>query len=190
MLSKFLPENSVEIICSWIEELNVCVRVKNPRHTKKGDFKVINNKLFISINNNLNKYAFLITLTHELAHAFVFFRYGNHVKPHGVEWKTIFKKMLIKLMMNNCFPKNIIKPLAFYAKNPAASTFTDINLSSVLLKYNMKKEATIAEIKDGHIFFYRGKKYLKIKKVVKRIRCKREDKKEYLFHPLTKVDIS
>ena len=67
----FVPEKSRQLLQYWIAELNVHVRIAKPRSTKLGDFKVTGNQMSISINNNLNKYSFLITLTHELAHAFV-----------------------------------------------------------------------------------------------------------------------
>ena len=37
----------------------------------------------ISVNGNLNKYSFLITLIHELAHLLTFTQYKNRVDPHG-----------------------------------------------------------------------------------------------------------
>ena len=73
----FVPAKSTKLLQFWVDELNVKVIVSNPRKTKLGDFKVIGNKLIVSVNNNLNKYAFLITLTHELAHAFVFKKHTN-----------------------------------------------------------------------------------------------------------------
>ena len=55
-----------------------------------GDFKIHKGQLVISINNNLNPYSFLITLTHELAHAFVYRNYKNTRDPHGKKWQLMF----------------------------------------------------------------------------------------------------
>ena len=39
------------------------------------------------MNNNLNKYSFLITITHEIAHMMIWEKHQNKVDPHGEEWK-------------------------------------------------------------------------------------------------------
>ena len=79
----FVPDKSIDLLQCWVDELNATVVVSNPRKTKLGDFKVRGNKLIVSVNNNLNKYAFLITFTHELAHAFVFKKNKNLIKSKG-----------------------------------------------------------------------------------------------------------
>ena len=82
----FVPEKSNKLLQCWVDELKVTVKILAPRKTKLGDFKVRGNQMSITINNNLNKYSFLITLTHELAHAFVFKKYQNRIKPHAKSW--------------------------------------------------------------------------------------------------------
>ena len=94
-LSKFIPSKSYLKICQWIQELDITIKLSKPRKTKIGDFKVVNGNFIISINNDLNQYSFLITLVHELAHAYVYKDYKNNVQPHGLEWKQIFKDMLL-----------------------------------------------------------------------------------------------
>ena len=44
MLNFFLPINSYDIVNNWILETDKLVEIKNPRKTKSGDFKVIQNK--------------------------------------------------------------------------------------------------------------------------------------------------
>ena len=61
-LKAFLPEKSFPKIKQWINELDVQLKITNPRKTKLGDFKGVKDALYISINNNLNPYSFLITL--------------------------------------------------------------------------------------------------------------------------------
>ena len=66
-----VPYRSIKLLQYWIDELDVKVVISLPRKTKLGDFKVRHNRFVIDVNNNLNPYSFLITLTHELAHAFI-----------------------------------------------------------------------------------------------------------------------
>ena len=59
-----------------------------PRNTKLGDYKYDNkNGNQITINNDLNPYATLITLTHEIAHAFVFKKIWFKSSASWYKWK-------------------------------------------------------------------------------------------------------
>ena len=183
----FVPLESKLTLQAWIDELGVDLLITNPRKTKLGDFRVQKGKLFISINNNLNPYSFLITLTHELAHAFVYVKHSNKVLPHGKQWKAIFKAMLLNFL--HLFPKDVNKELSLYLLNPKASTLTDIKLSTVLREYDKQKGITISDIFEGDNFHdSNGKKFQKGKKLRKRFSCKQKDtNRVYLFHPLSEV---
>ena len=50
------------------------------------------------MNGDLNPYSFLITTLHEFAHLHTFQQHGNRVNPHGDEWKTNFRKLLIDMI--------------------------------------------------------------------------------------------
>ena len=140
----FVPSESVVTLQAWIDELGIDLLITNPRKTKLGDFKVQHGKLYISVNNNLNPYSFLITLTHELAHAFVYAKHTNKVLPHGEQWKATFKAMLLNFL--HLFPEDINKVLSLYLLNPKASTLTDVRLSTVLRKYDKQKGIIISDI--------------------------------------------
>ena len=185
----FVPSGSRVTLQAWIDELGINLLIANPRKTKLGDFRVHNGKLYISVNNNLNPYSFLITLTHELAHAFVYAEYSDKVLPHGKEWKTTFKTMLLCFL--HLFPEDINKVLSLYLLNPKASTFTDVRLSRELSKYDKEKVITITDILEGDKFIAsNGKEFKKGKKLRKRFRCTQKDtNRVYLFHPLAEVSI-
>ena len=51
----------------------------------------------ITINNDLNKYRFLITLIHEMAHL-VTFKDMPRSKPHGKEWKINFQRLMLPFL--------------------------------------------------------------------------------------------
>lgn len=186
----FVPPKSTILLQCWVDELNAKVVVSNPRKTKLGDFKVIGNKLIVSVNNNLNKYAFLITLTHELAHAFVFKKYKNSVKPHGVIWKLTFKSMMLNFLTPDYFPKDILKALSNHIITPKASTFSDLELSKVLRNYDTRNTLNISDLSEGVIFkLSNGKVFEKGVKLRKRFKCiEIKTNKVYLFHPLAEVE--
>ena len=165
----FVPDKSIDLLQCWVEELNATVVVSTPRKTKLGDFKVRGNKLIVSVNNNLNKYAFLITFTHELAHAFVFKKHKNKGLPHGVSWKWTFKSMLLNFLSPEFFPDDVLKVLSKHIINPNASTFSDLELVKVLRKYDNQSLLTISDIEEGGEFsLTNGKTFVKGKQLRKR----------------------
>jgi|TARA_B100000768_G_C11266269_1_gene371234 hypothetical protein len=183
----FVPSESRVILQAWIDELAINLLISNPRKTKLGDFRVYKGRLYISVNNNLNPYSFLITLTHELAHAFVYIEHSNKVLPHGLQWKTTFKTMLFNFL--HLFPEDINKVLSLYLLNPKASTLSDVRLSKALRKYDKQKALIIADILEGDRFIAsNGKEFKKGKKLRKRFSCTQKDtNRVYLFHPLAEV---
>ena len=183
----FVPLESRVTLQAWIDELGVDLLISSPRKTKLGDFKVLRGRLSISVNNNLNPYSFLITLTHELAHAFVYTKHSNKVLPHGEQWKATFKDMLLNFL--HLFPEDINKVLSLYLLNPKASTLTDVRLSTVLRGYDKQKRITITDTVEGDMFITSdGKEFKKGKKLRKRFSCiERDTNRVYLFHPLAEV---
>ena len=145
-LKNYIPPQASALVTKWINELSIDIRFVNPRKTKLGDYRFRNNQHFITINNNLNKYASLITLTHEIAHAFTFAEFGNTIKPHGSQWKENFKKLMLNFFDYNIFPDDVLPVLSRYLINPSASTTNDEFLSLILRKYDSEIFLTISEI--------------------------------------------
>ena len=88
----FIPLDSRSLIQKWVAEIDVVIKVVKPRKTKLGDFRYsFDNKCIITINDDLNPFSFLITLTHEIAHAFVYKEFKGNVASHGKQWKEVFK---------------------------------------------------------------------------------------------------
>ena len=191
ILQNKIPKESISLISQWINELNIKLKFVNKRVTKLGDFRYdTKNGFAITINNNLNQYSSLITLTHEIAHAFVFSKYGNNVKPHGKEWKSIFKKLIINFLNPNIFPNDILSPLSSYMINPSASTSNNLDLVMSLRNYDSQVKPTVSQIHIGERFLYSNKVFVKEALLRKRIKCREIDKnKYYLFNPLTEIKI-
>ena len=191
-LNTYLPTDSIPLIKKWIEELDIAVKITKSRNTKLGDFRV-NRKgeYLISINDDLNKFAFLITLTHEIAHAFVWEKYKRRVSPHGEQWKATFKEMMLNFLNSDIFPDDILRVLSKHLKKPKASTVNDYNLSKVLRTYDNNKQLILSEIPDGSIFStLSGRQFIKLNKLQKRYKCKAVDsEKIYLFNPLAVIDL-
>ena len=126
---------------------------------------------------------------HEISHLFVFKIYGFNVKPHGIEWKTQFKNLLLPVLNNHTFPEQILKPLARYTLNPKASTDSDDKLSYALNQFNTEKKNYILDLKINSRFTAtNGREYVFLKKLRKRYQCVEiQTNKIYLFNPNAEI---
>ena len=185
----FVPDKSHKLLECWLDELKVNVKLANPRKTKLGDFRVRGGQMMITINSDLNKYSFLITLVHEIAHAFVFQKHQNQVKPHDRSWRLTFKSLMLNFLTPDYFPADILKALSHHMINPRASTFSDLRLVEVLKRYDSSQSVTISDLVIGELFrSTNGKVFVKREKIRKRFRCiEAKTNKIYLFHPFAEV---
>ncbi len=185
-----IPEASSEYVKSLIFSENLTIKLKKSRKTKHGDFSVKKNGLcMITINDDLNQYRFLITLIHEISHYIAYMKHGPYIKPHGVEWKNIFKNLLLPIINPEIIPNDVLKPLAIYTKNPKASSDTDLNLGLALNRYNINQCDYVFSLSNGSVFKASNDRvYIMIKKLRKRYECMDVlTKKLYLFSPNVKI---
>ncbi|MEE2700209.1 MAG: SprT-like domain-containing protein [Bacteroidota bacterium] len=192
-LENYIPDGTLTQINNWIEELGVVIKISKERRTKLGDFRLLKGGGHqISVNYNLNKYAFLITITHELAHAFVWKKYKEKAMPHGEKWKNTFKGMMLNFLNPAVFPDDILKALSKHLINPKASSLSDMNLTQAVRNYDKDKKNTISDIMDGATFIAQnGKIFIKLGKMRKRYKCQEiGTEKIYLFNPLAEIELS
>lgn len=156
-LAGYLPEGSFEPVVQYIHHYKVHLTVSKKRKSVLGDYRHAgfgaNHK--ISVNGNLNKYEFLITLLHELAHLLTFEQYKNRVEGHGKEWKRIYSKLLIDFVQRKIFPADIELALQKSIINPAATANGETDLLLVLRKYNPHQKegyVTIEQLPNGTFF--------------------------------------
>ena len=193
ILSKYMPEPAAQQIASWIDSYQCEFKISKGRNTKFGDYRPpFQNKAHrISVNHNLNPYAFLITTVHEFAHLSTWNRYQNKVKPHGVEWKTSFQNMMRPFFDMGIFPDDVEKAVVNYLRNPAASSCSDKVLFRTLKKYDPLKEGLIMveQIAENELFeMENGRVFKKLNKIRTRYRCLEvQSGKFYLFNPLAEV---
>ena len=194
MLKKYLPERAVEPCLILIKESGVNLKIVNNRVTRHGDYRKSPTGMHqITINASLNKYRFLITLIHEIAHLMAFEKFGRRIKPHGSEWKETFQYLMLPFIRPEIFPSRILPVLARHFRNPKASSDTDAVLSLALKQYdpNSSEKTFVFELPLGAMFkIYNGKQFKKGNKRVKRYECLEIDTgKTYLFQPNTEVEL-
>ncbi|WP_291867119.1 SprT-like domain-containing protein [Maribacter sp.] len=193
-LIKYLPERAVGMCLELIKVNGVHLKIVNERVTRHGDYRrLANGQHQITVNVSLNKYRFLITLVHEIAHLVAFEKYGRIIKPHGTEWKQTFQYLMLPFIRPEIFPSNLLPLLARHFKNPKASSSTDANLAIALKKHDTQQSENsyVFEIPIGSIFrIHNGKLYKKGNKRVKRIECiELATGRMYLFQPNAEVEL-
>ena len=107
-LSKYIPENAVDLVQEMMTDHPVHLKIVNTRTTKHGDFKLTKiGDLQITVNKSLNSYQFLLTLVHEVAHL-VTYKQKKHLKPHGIEWKRNFQHLMLPFLQPTIFPPHLL----------------------------------------------------------------------------------
>lgn len=194
-LQDYLPEGSFEEVLYYLQHHKVHLTISRKRESILGDYRHAHTgkNHRISVNGNLNKYAFLITLLHELAHLFTYERYGHRVQAHGREWKDEFGKILAKFLLKKIFPPDIQKALLSTLQNPAASSCGDEKLLRVLHNYDEKADGVhlVEQLPVGTLFVIKGGRiFKKAEKIRKRFKCVEvKTGKLYLFSGMYEVKL-
>ena len=194
ILANYIPENAINHALELIIKHEINLNIKKARSTKLGDFRAPteNQAARLSINANLNPYAFLITLIHEIAHWVVWKNYKNYrgLNPHGIEWKRTFTGLMNPFLIDSIYPEDILGILKKHMINPKASTTSDIKLMKVLKAYDKGDKAiTLSDLSEGEFFILKDKHFQIIKKNRSRFLCLDLDShKKFLVHSLAEVD--
>jgi SprT protein len=192
VLQKYIPEPAVHPIALWIVQFDFKLKIKRGRSSKYGDYRPPIKKLNhqITINRDMNRYAFLITLVHEIAHLTNWNKFKHAVKPHGHEWKQEFKLLMRPFMNETIFPDDVMQALSKYMQNPAASSCSDVHLMRILKRYDDKPDVLLLEeLSINTIFKTSTNRYfIKGEKRRTRFLCKElRTKRQYLFSGLAEV---
>lgn len=195
ILETYLPPKAAPLISRWIDYFVCEFKVSRNRNSKFGDYRhpFGGQGHRISVNYDLNPYAFLVTTVHEFAHLHTWNEHKNKVKPHGTEWKANFKRMMQPFFEMDVFPPDVKHAIVNYLNNPAASSCSDLNLYRSLRQYDAPKPDHLTveklpahalfKIKDGRIF-------RKQERVRKRYKCiEVSTKRMYLFSPVAEVQL-
>lgn len=194
-LKNFLPEGCLSEVLAYLNQYKVQLTITRQRESILGDYRHrhLNKGHRISVNGNLNKYSFLITLLHELAHLLTYERHGHRVMPHGQEWKKEFGRILVQFLQKKIFPPDIEKTLLGSIDNPAASSCGDVKLLRVLKNYDTAVDGMILveQVPANGLFAIKGKRlFKKGQKMRTRYKCQEVTTgKWFLFSGLYEVKI-
>jgi SprT protein len=175
-LAHYLPSGAYSIVAEYLHRYGIHLTITRERQTVLGDYRpAMHGRAHrISVNGNLNSYAFLITLLHEMAHLLVFEQYGFKVASHGVEWKQTYSSLLAAFLQKDIFPGDIKSALAQTLRNPSASSCGEEVLMRVLQLYDQlpPDKVRVEQIEQGqHFKTPDGRVFLKGEKLRKRHRA-------------------
>lgn len=159
-LQHYLPEGSYPLVREYLDRYRVQLTITRARQTLLGNYKkpAGANTHHITVNGNLNKYNFLVTLVHELAHLLAFDQYKNRIEPHGREWQQLYAQLLSVFLTRNIFPEDILAVLQQTLRKPAASTCAETNLTRVMARYDQHADGMffVEELDAGQLFVIKG----------------------------------
>ena len=192
-LQNYIPHAAFDQVAELLSHDNLVVKIKKERKTRHGDYRRLpNSKHQITINSNLNRYRFLITLIHEIAHFEAYKAYGKMIKPHGIEWKSVFQHLMLPFIRPEVFPNDVLPLVAMHFKNPKASSDSDPVLALKLKQYDAPNGKTfIFEVPEGSTFrLYNGKLFRRGPKRRTRFECTNlATGRLYVFNPNAEVEL-
>jgi SprT protein len=203
-LSAFIPEAAIGYVTNWFHLNVVQLKISKARSSKFGDYRssLKNIPARISVNRNLNKFDFLITLVHEMAHHEIWKSIDNQTRefglqrrkrrplPHGKEWKNHYRQLMLPLLNETVFPADVIQHLISHFENPRSSSKSNEHLVYALKKYDVPDNAVFIESLPINSVFAlpAGRKFKKQEKLRKRYRCIcLNNGRTYLFSPMARV---
>ena len=189
---KFVPEAAAAYCNELYQNLGFEFKIKKARQAKLGDYRYNPNggQHTISINNDLNPYAFLVTYLHEVAHLMAFREHGRFIQPHGEEWKACFRKTALPLLKDDVFPDAVLAALKRYFRNPKASGCSDPVLYEALKRYDPEGESTVflREVSVGQLFCFGKKNFIKLEKKRTRSVCQQVGSKRRFISEIAEVN--
>ena len=193
-----LPAGLLPHVAPLIAGHRVTVRLSRPRRSKLGDHRppcrgIRHHR--ITVNDNLNPYAFLTTLLHEIAHVTTWEKLRFRVRrypPPGREGKREVAKILEPAVVGGMLPDDITAALAAYMQNPAAASCSDRGLMLALARYDRGTDdrPRLEELEAGAVFRVdNGLVFRLHRRLRSRYQCyELSSGREYRVHGLCRVD--
>jgi len=190
----YISPEAAPLAAKWMQALGFELKVSKKRSSKLGDFRppFKGRPARISVNGDLGPNHFLITYTHEVAHALVWDKYGRKAKPHGAEWQQTYTALLKEMMAVDAFADELIDILNRHIQRPKASSCSDPELYKTLKRFEHGKRIHFLEdLAPGSTFLVgKSRRFIKGKKRRSRYECKEiPSQKLYYVHGHAEVQL-
>jgi SprT protein len=185
-MERYLPPASIPIVHQWLVPHRIKLKITKPRSSKLGDFRLEKGATApqISVNGNLNPYAFLITLTHEIAHLQDFLNRGTLREAHGDSWKQCYTQLLLELRHHHIFPEDILPAIDRHIAQPKAASCSDPRLLDALRRYDLHHTIRLKDLPESaHFSLSNGRVFKRGELRRTRYKCQEiSSNKWYLIH--------
>jgi len=191
VLRGHLPPAAVPMVEDWLRRHPVRVKVSRTRTSKLGDFRTAHGGRphRISVNRDLNPYAFLVTLVHEMAHYHTFAKHPRH-QPHGPEWKAEYRQAMRPYLSPLVFPPEVLDTLHIHLEDAPSSSCTDHRLVRALRRHDADPKPFLEELRESTIFLFNRKLFVKGPGLRTRYRCRcLNDRRMYLIDRMAEVHV-
>ena len=194
ILKKYMPEQVVDYAAHYMLEHRIHLRIAKPRKSIRGNYMPPseNGQHRISVNRDLNPYAFTITFFHEIAHLTNWNTHQWRVMAHGPEWRQEFRKVMTPVSQARILPEDVQNALDNYLRKPKASACSDPNLIRTLRRYDGQSgQKLVEDVPPGKLIrLENGLVLRKGERRRTRFLCVEYlSKKVYLVHGLALCDI-
>jgi len=192
LLRKYIPSAAWPVVLSWLRNNPIQVRISRPRQTKLGDYRSASRTQphRVSVNADLNPYAFLVTLVHEFAHYSTFVNTRRWTSPHGPAWKNEYARLMRPFLSPEVFPADVLHALERHLVDAPASSCTDQNLMRVLMNHDPVPRQLLEELPDRSVFRFNERVFVKGPQLRKRYKCHcLNDRRNYIIDPLAEVQV-
>ena len=199
VLQKHCPSGSEALLKTWFHKRKVIIRISRDRVSKLGDFRPAQNGLpaRISINVGLSQIEFLVTLVHELAHYDTYRAKGirqkwgrRGIKPHGTEWKLIFRRYIVEIIESGIVEEEVQEALRnCYIERERIATSPCMEIKRILEKDLEDDVLRVRDMKEGEKFvLVGGRTFIRGLKLRTRYKCREYPTgKTYTVHGLASV---
>lgn len=196
-LAAYLPVEALDELAYMVVQQGIHLKIRKGRLSKLGDFRPArkDSPPVITINGNLNVYAFLLVFYHEMAHLLVWQKHGKMARPHGKCWKETFGFLLREAVDKGYFHPSICQAVYEYSFRVKATGLADASLQRLLPMFGKEPasqqpdKVLLEDVPENAIFMAaNGKLFRKAEKLRKRFRCLcLANRRNYLFNPLAEV---
>jgi SprT protein len=196
VLEQKVPDKALEYCLRLWEENPFSFTVARTRSSCFGNYIFRNNTHKITVNHDLNPYAFLLTYIHEVAHLHTqLLKFANRRKkilPHGIEWKKNFQNLMLPVLNTAIYPEKILTPLSKYMSDPAASSVGYAPLQEALRAFDEKQEDDIAlnQVPNNQWFEFRGAIFRRLELRRTRVLCiEKKTSRKYTISAVARVKL-
>ena len=171
----FPPEARIFVAKIFTQE-NFYLEITPPRESKKGDYRHCHplfGRPFITINDNLPPYEFLLVYLHEVAHHIAYKEHARNIRPHGKEWKAKYRQLFHELFAAVTLPDEVRSAFETHLKHIKSSSILDVTLNALFNKDKAKEpnEVFVKELQPNDLFLCQKKVFRFDCMVRTRARC-------------------